>query len=307
MPAVKQVIRPGPHPDGVGEGDEEGDEDQRRKEGREALSSFVAMAAEVSRRPTPVHGVQKASPLKSKFWASGGDSDESEEDEPKVHSPSTLEFVKEALDAGFTIDQLATAEQVLDTGKASLPRDLLLPRAIVESLIKRKLVGEPWQGPLPAPRVSPPRTLGDFLAKASHRDLGTRGGSGKSPRHPRSPTRTVPARSQEDSNFFEKTKIQDRDTLFHPLPRSTLWTEAAVACAWIGAEGGTVRAFSGCAERVQIGSGKFFRPTKGLCALFRRTGTRRSPIITKPPPAAYTTPSRPSFADVVRAGKQMAA
>ena len=63
MPAVKQVIRPGPHPDGVGEGDE----DRRRKEGREALSSFVAMAAEVSRRPTPVHGVQKASPLKSKF------------------------------------------------------------------------------------------------------------------------------------------------------------------------------------------------------------------------------------------------
>ena len=29
--------------------------------------------------------------------------------------------------------------------------------------------------------------------------------------------------------------------------------------------------------------------------------------MTKPPPAAYTTPSRPSFADVVRAGKQMAA
>ena len=211
------------------------------------------------------------------------------------------------MDAGFTIDQLATAEQVLDTGKASLPRDLLLPRAIVESLIKRKLVGEPWQGPLPAPRVSPPRTLGDFLAKASHRDLGTRGGSGKSPRHPRSPTRTISARSQEDSKFFEKTKIQDHDTLFHPLPRSTLWTEATVACARIGAEGGTVRAFSGCAERVQIGSGKFFRPTKGLCALFRRTGTRRSPIVTKPPPVAYTTPSRPWFADVVRAGKQMAA
>ena len=66
-PAVKQVIRPRLHPDGVGEGDEEGDEDRRRKEGREALSSFVAMAAEVSRRPTPVHGVQKTSPLKSKF------------------------------------------------------------------------------------------------------------------------------------------------------------------------------------------------------------------------------------------------
>lgn len=149
-PAVKQVIRPRPHPDGVGEGDEEGDEDRCCKEGHEALSSFVAMAAEVSQRPTPVHGVQKASPLKSKFWASGGDSDESEEDEPKVNSPSTPEFVKEAWDAGFTIDQLATVEQVLDIGKASLPRDLLLPRAIVESLIKRKPVAEPWQGPLPA-------------------------------------------------------------------------------------------------------------------------------------------------------------
>ena len=64
------------------------------------------------------------------------------------------------------------------------------------------------------------------------------------------------------SIFFEKTKIQDRDTLFHPLPRSTLWTEATVACAWIGAEGEqcmlSLDVLNGC----KSGQESFFGPRR---------------------------------------------
>lgn len=41
--------------------------------------------------------------------------------------------------------------------------------------------------------------------------------------------------------------------------------------------------------RIKLGPGKFFRPTKGLCALFHRTGTRRHPR----PPQMQPPPTIP--------------
>ena len=57
-PKVKQALRPS-HADETadGAGEEDDEVDRRRKEGREALSRVVALAAEASRRPSPVHGV----------------------------------------------------------------------------------------------------------------------------------------------------------------------------------------------------------------------------------------------------------
>ena len=60
---------------------------------------------------------------------------------------------------------------------------------------------------------------------------------------------------------------------------------------------------------VCLGPGSCFRPTKGLCMLFNRTGTRprRTRIPPAPPPKPHlTSPSR-SFAEVVRRGRIMAA
>ena len=98
-------------------GEEDDEADRRRKEGREALSRVVALAAEASRRPSPVHGVQlnvepsEPSPIRSKFWAVGEETDESESDEPEEpRTPSTPEFIKAAIDAGFTTEQLYRAE-----------------------------------------------------------------------------------------------------------------------------------------------------------------------------------------------------
>jgi hypothetical protein len=133
------------------------------------------MAVEVSRRPKPVHAVQDSSgAISSKFWAQPGDQENSDEEEPE---PSTPEFIKEAAQAGFSMDQLIRAEQSLNSGKTSTSEDLRLPKAILSTMVQRKFAGVPWQGPLPEPSVSPLRTLGDALAKATHRKSGSRRGS----------------------------------------------------------------------------------------------------------------------------------
>lgn len=221
-PVVKRALRPSVSQAEDGDSEDEGDEDWRRRCGREALSREVALAAASSSRPAPVHGVE---PLKSKFWALGDNSDESDDDEagPATATPSTPVFINEALDAGFTIEQLAMAEHALDSGISSSPNALRLPKVIVSELVRRKLAGTPWKAPLPSPRVSPPRTLGDFLATANRQHLGSRGGAASSSRRPRSPPRLVPARLKiAGSKKFETTEIQGIDPNFPPLPSAVL-------------------------------------------------------------------------------------
>jgi hypothetical protein len=161
------------------------------------------MAVEASRRPKPVHAVQDSSgAISSKFWAQPGDQENSDEEEPE---PSTPEFIKEAAQAGFSLDQLIRAEQSLNSGKTSTSEDLRLPKAILSTLVQRKFAGVPCQDPLPEPRVSPPRTLGDALAKATHQKSGSRRGSVSSVSSgSRSPAYHSQAKKEEFLIFFEK-------------------------------------------------------------------------------------------------------
>ena len=178
-PAVRQALRPTATAAEAVEddGDAEGDDDWCCKEGREALSRAVALAADATRRPKPVHGVQrnigKSPPvhaIPSKFWGHEDDSEESEDEGPEEmqSEPSTPEFIKDVLDAGFTLEQLFRAEQALASGNVLSSDDRHLSKSIISKMVQRKLVGAPWQGPLPSPQVSPPLTLGDFVAKATH-------------------------------------------------------------------------------------------------------------------------------------------
>jgi hypothetical protein len=97
-----------------------------------------------------------------RFWAQSSD-DQDVEDEP-----STPEFVKEAVEAGFTVKELSRAERALESGTVSSPGYIKLAKSIVAKLVQRKTSGRPWQGPIPPPRVTPPRTLGDVIATASY-------------------------------------------------------------------------------------------------------------------------------------------
>ena len=101
-----------------------------------------------------------------------------------------------------------------------------------------------------------------------------------------------------------KPRVQDSDPEFPPLTERMLPVSAA--CVSSSVEGTTELERSGPTDRVELGPGKIFRPTKGLCALFLRTGTKRKPRCTPKPPPSPSSSQRRSFADVVREGKDMA-
>lgn len=260
----------------------------------------MALAEDACRWPKPVHGqwANDASPARaipSKFWAHDGEDESDDEALVEKQSPSTPEFIVEALDAGFTVDQLARAEKALASSNVPSSGDRLLPNSIVAKMVERKLAGAPWQGPLPSPRVSPPRTLGDCVSKARILSAGAPGALASSPRRPRSPTeryegdsagargalassskrpslpaRSPPARYEGNSKIFESSNLRYSDPDFLPLSLARPLVELT-ACSARVATGKSDRA----SLKIVIGPGKVFRPTQGLCALFRRTGTRK--------------------------------
>jgi len=138
------------------EEEEEDNVHRHRAEGRDALSRAVAFAVEGTRRPKPIHAVQdQVSPIKSKLWVEDGSKSDDSEDEDL----STPVFVKKATAEGFTLSQLCKAEKALASGISNTcSSDVRLARSIISKLVQTKTTGAPWKGPLPSPRISPPRT-----------------------------------------------------------------------------------------------------------------------------------------------------
>ena len=316
-PAVRRALLPAagaPEPDS----DDDEADDQRCDKGREAMSREIAMAVDATLRPRPVHGVQggatssPAQVIASRFWAQPEDTD----DEDPVHEvsvPSTPEFVKDALEAGFTVDQLARAERALASGNIPSSSDRRLSRSVISSLVHRKLVGTPWHGPLPSPRVSPPRTLGDFFAKATYQYRSAKtpassgSVSGRSPstsrpartpvrspassgsrspstsRSARTPARSGSAGADPGSKKFENSNPRNLDSIFPPLDPAELPVVVTSACVT-----GERHELRESPNLISIGPGKFFRPTPGLCSLFARTRTRKPQR--QPPKHTATSP-----------------
>jgi hypothetical protein len=77
-------------------------------------------------------------------------------------------------------------------------------------MARKKLVGAPWEGPLPSPRVSPPRTLGDCIASAYHRSTTTNGGSSRSPARHSLPNRSTIAKNVQSRDQQKNSKIFER-------------------------------------------------------------------------------------------------
>ena len=107
----------------------------------------------------------------------------------------------------------------------------------------------------------------------------------------------------ESSKIFGNLDSQGTNPTFSPPPGEAPSSLTHMA----GEVERSHKAIPGYPDRIQIGPGKFFRPTKGLCALFSRTGTRRRPRVPPYQPPSRETILRRSFAEVVRVGKPMAA
>jgi hypothetical protein len=159
-------------------GDEERNMLQREQMARATDISLIA--GQGKRQRPHIHGVEKG--MGSKFWATGDDYSSTEsvcssnesDDEDETSSPT---LAKEALEAGFTLDQIRHAETELDTpptGTSKVCAQLQegsISKQIVDAWVfNRRKQGNPWRGPLRPPRQSPPRTLGDAMAKAKFVD-----------------------------------------------------------------------------------------------------------------------------------------
>jgi hypothetical protein len=109
-----------------------------------------------------------------RFWAL---EEKTEDDEEELTTLTTDEFIEAASHAGFSIEELLQAEAKLqDVGKISQASpgsaEFRCPRAskIIPEIARGKSLKDhmnPWKGPLPKPRVSPPRMLGDAVIKNS--------------------------------------------------------------------------------------------------------------------------------------------
>jgi len=89
-------------------------------------------------------------------WSLGGRR-QSGKSEAAIDDISTPEFVRYALNAGFSKDDLLQAEAALNNDDASSS----LPRRIMDAVAAQHTGRKPWVGPLPKPRRSPAITIGD--------------------------------------------------------------------------------------------------------------------------------------------------
>lgn len=141
-------------------------------------------------------------------------------------------------------------------------------------MVQRRRAGRPWQGPLPPPRVSPVRTLGDELNKAirSKKLSPWRGETAKG----LSPVIAGDAQKQVNRQEADAANVQN--SKFVNRPHVFPETDAASKDGSLGdLKSPSSTTGVGPPGKVLIGLGRWFRPTPGLVALFSRTGTSEKP------------------------------
>ncbi|TVU40757.1 hypothetical protein EJB05_14233, partial [Eragrostis curvula] len=120
-----------------------------------------------------VHGVEDR--LGTRFWALGSDTESEEDDE--IESIAAPDFIQQAGELGFSMEELARADEEMPVSPTSQKPILVegsLAEKIINAMVQKRSKAwtpatKPWQGPLPPPRKSPMRTLGDALATAKVR------------------------------------------------------------------------------------------------------------------------------------------
>jgi hypothetical protein len=147
------------------------EEEERHMLDREQMARITDIAIMV-REGNPlcshVHGVEPRHG--SKFWATREDGDSSREEDEGCDEATPM-LMDEALAVGFTIDQIHQVEAELETPSTSTPKVQMklkegsFSKQIIDAWVRNRWNdGKPWIGPVPPPRKSPLRTLGDAIA-----------------------------------------------------------------------------------------------------------------------------------------------
>jgi hypothetical protein len=115
--------------------------------------------------------------LSYRFWARDGEEDsdedseggqEQDEDDSSMQTLNSPEFCWVAMEVGFTESELLQAEEevkISPNSKKYIALEGSLASRVIKDIISNKKV-KPWSGPLPPPRISPRRTIGDAIAMA---------------------------------------------------------------------------------------------------------------------------------------------
>jgi hypothetical protein len=118
--------------------------------------------------------------LSYRFWARDGEEDsdedseggqEQDEDDSSMQTLNSPEFCRVAMEVGFTESELLQAEEevkISPNSKKYVALEGSLASRVIKDIISNKKV-KPWSGPLPPPRISPRRTIGDAIAMAQVR------------------------------------------------------------------------------------------------------------------------------------------
>jgi hypothetical protein len=207
----------------------------------------------------------------------GLDEEDSEEEAAEADSLSSLVLIEEAMQAGFTIDQIRRAEEDLaspTTSPAQVKKrsKFSLSNQIVEVWMenRRKRV-DPWKGPLPKPCKLPLWTFEDVLALAM-RDCSKPGIKSKPIVHNRDQSSVSHDRSWREPSPLGKKTIHkfcsDLTSLVeYPKLNSNLekspQSRRGLNTGW---------------TRPKKQPNTRYTPTTGLVKLFGRTGVRQKTL-----------------------------
>jgi hypothetical protein len=175
-------------------------------------------------------------------------------------------------------------------------------KRIVDTWLNNRRNNKPWEGPLPPPRKSPPRTLGDAMAQAKIKV--------RSPRSKPTSDKNV----QRNRDLPETSSDRKRQTpLTAVIPAGSARFDRAASQEVSNPDGITENSKNSDSldhtgrHGKTMGLGRLskqpnlkYNPTPGLIALFARIGTRHrnpKPVGTTPPPS-----TRRSYVEVLRTG-----
>jgi hypothetical protein len=277
------------------EGDRPAEDETAKILDRERMARAVAITAATSacrRRLDSRHGVEPGT--WSRFWATEEEDDDSEIESEEDVNTSTPVLIREAVQAGFLIEQLWQAEEELaspSTPATKIKSKTSLSNKIVEVWVEnRRKKGAPWKGPLPEPRISPSRTLGDVLTVAMQN---------------RSHTGKITTLTFHGSNQEQSSESSDRSwrkpSLTGNKGRLKLRCDLAsitdfpILNSISKPSPESHRASSTGRDRHEKQPNMRFNPAKGLVKLFSRMGRRH-----KNPSAANTKPPKLLYAEVLR-------
>jgi hypothetical protein len=132
-------------------------------------------------------GNTRASISFGKFWVTTDDIENDEDEEVAITTPTKEEIVVAAMRAGFSVEDLIQVENEIDnmekvscsspsraefrcSSPSSTEFRCPLSSKIIKAIVRGKSLKhyeKPWQGSLPKPRISPPKTIGDAVIKNS--------------------------------------------------------------------------------------------------------------------------------------------